>query len=67
MDKQELRSILVTHIAQDKASHDKLVDALTKYVASRPGDHESFIGIFVDHVNGVEAEHVALLELLDND
>ena len=66
LNKQDLRNILVQHIAEDKESHAKLVDTLTEYVASNPGDYEDLVSVFVEHVEYVGDSHEVLLELLDN-
>jgi len=67
MEIQELRKILVHHIAEDNESHSRLVDALTNYVSSTPGDHDDLVSIFTDHIQDVETSHRLLLDLVDRD
>ena len=65
MNKQELRKILLNHIAEDMNSHRILIDALTDYIASNPGDYEEIVDIFETHVYEVQQGHTALLALVD--
>ena len=62
---QELRAQLLQHVADDKASHEKLVSSLTDYVLEHPGDHGAFVDVFEHHINEVAASHQMLLSLLD--
>ena len=47
---QELRKMLVTHVARDEESHSKLVEALTEFVSETPGDHSMLVEIFTKQV-----------------